>query len=1178
MVDIKKPLDGVTSVLDQIIQKASRAEGAMATAGTAAEKLTSRATGTSAGQGRMSSKASADFAAAQNPEYYSIMQSFQNNGFDRTQSHNPNFALSAAGQLLKKQTDGTGAASYSQTNYGIGDFLKAQNTISGNLSKFYGNDTPNASKYGAKDIPRITNLSGTSADQLAGTLAKQSGSFARGDDTAQIISKVLNDYSTKIKTQQGEYKNALSNYSSSLSNPDEAKRLAATEALTRAMAQLDRTVNEATEVSKQSGNGSGAGGWLKNNALGIAGGAVTAYGAYKELSLAYDKANLGGNNQAYINQSALRGSQLSRQADYYDISSSDSLVRNRGDLLFGAANAPFLGQKGFATAQLNARKEEAARLDIVRQERNLGFFGRIGAGIVSGAGAGAAAGGILGLGVGAAPGAILGGVIGGIGGLIAGGSSYLQNEATAMDGGLFGVMNNTEAQRKAQTQSALNINGRAEQLRDANMASAQRLTRGIGGVMEMYSAQQQGALSVGGYAMTKDRLMGILNDAETPATRLGGFVPSYSHETLDKNAIRGAIAAVESRGDYNAVNASTGALGKYQIMPKGAFMNLAIAKGYVEKPSDFLNGAAGRTAQEDFFKNEMFPEYQRSARGLAKRVPAAAAMNPSVLTGLMQLGAGNIETYLKTGVDNTGGQIPGYISGLEKNLSKTGGFESGANAADDIAFNRDLKRQSFFAKNQISYTEFAGKYNSLVNVVGRGSAQNDLFQRSMAGINSGTDLTSLEKQTAGLISLERGGLGGFQENIGNIAALNKVNGSDNNYKALEGILGNAVAAGFDRSRMAQTFVRTTAELTQAVGATNTDYVGNQLSKQSNAFSLTGSANELSLNQASQAIQQYAQLTNGSGVVGIGKNLGALNAGATVRGGAGIVAGMNSVQAMSAIGELQSGSVTSIEADSLVRETMRTKGVSRQEAMKIAGDQLKASVQGGNSMLLAQMGLHGGSALAEQKAKLKTMKEGSKEFNDALANYRATAFSSGAAAGFGGLAGAEVGFSDLVASGIMTAKGAKGSLEQLKKNGEHLAIDPIKQQYQAFIDSATREATGKAKGLSVGEYIASASSGAQDLSFTSGGHKGQIIDSQRLAELTKRKAAGKSLNKEDQAYLENAEHDLKGEDRIERARSSAIAARETSTTQKVMVENFGELLLGLKEPAGVKDLNGSGLRK
>lgn len=108
------------------------------------------------------------------------------------------------------------------------------------------------------------------------------------------------------------------------------------------------------------------------------------------------------------------------------------------------------------------------------------------------------------------------------------------------------------------------------------------------------------------------------------------------------------IASAESNRDYNAVNKSSGAFGKYQILEKDLNGNDVHGKAVEDRYGmSFKEAMADPAKQEDYFRNVLLPIYKKDAAKLAKNPKAQEmGLDEFTLTGMMQLGKGNVVNYL----------------------------------------------------------------------------------------------------------------------------------------------------------------------------------------------------------------------------------------------------------------------------------------------------------------------------------------------------------------------------------------------------------------------------------------------------------------------------------------------------------------------------------------------------
>lgn len=183
-------------------------------------------------------------------------------------------------------------------------------------------------------------------------------------------------------------------------------------------------------------------------------------------------------------------------------------------------------------------------------------------------------------------------------------------------------------------------------------------------------------------------------------------------------------------------------------------------------------------------------------------------------------------------------------------------------------------------------------------------------------VGKGATLTSAmrgqianNRQIGLLTQMEYAGLGGFNENAEAVRSIGGVAGGTGgqNLSAFVKAMSSAVAIGFDDSRMSKRFVESTTELARSVGATNTSSVAGMTALTAQLIKGEGKVSELELNKALEGAQAFAQFTGQrGGFQGLLKLGAAHGAGITFGRGAGIVQGMNSMQMMSWLSDLEQG--------------------------------------------------------------------------------------------------------------------------------------------------------------------------------------------------------------------------------------------------------------------------------
>jgi hypothetical protein len=199
---------------------------------------------------------------------------------------------------------------------------------------------------------------------------------------------------------------------------------------------------------------------------------------------------------------------------------------------------------------------------------------------------------------------------------------------------------------------------------------------------------------------------------------------------------------------------------------------------------------------------------------------------------------------------------------------------------------------SVFAELEMGMGEFARHKDQLSNYMGRRSTMGD---------------------TREMVRMGRAGLGDFQSLLGNMGAINRISGGQDNMDRLREVMASAVSIGFDKSRVAQTFAATATNLAGQLNVTDVGGMAGRLAMGAQAASLTGVADERSLARAAAGIQSFAAFsTSQSGPVSA-LNIGQLaGAGATSATGLNTLYGMSDVEAQEGLRELERTGRTSNE--------------------------------------------------------------------------------------------------------------------------------------------------------------------------------------------------------------------------------------------------------------------------
>lgn len=353
---------------------------------------------------------------------------------------------------------------------------------------------------------------------------------------------------------------------------------------------------------------------------------------------------------------------------------------------------------------------------------------------------------------------------------------------------------------------------------------------------------------------------------------------------------------------------------------------------------------------------------------------------------------------------------------------------------------------SVFSELEMSAADFARHQNQASNYLG--------FRRG-AGMG----------ETADLIRMGRGGLGDFQTLLGNLGSINKISGGHDNTERLKDVLAAAVAIGFDKSRLAQGFMQTTAGLAQGLNITNISGAADQLAFSARALSLTGEADERSLGRAAKGMQALAAYS-----VSQEGPQGAVNALQLVGSGAGLTTGlagltqMNEVEAYQALQELEKTGTTTNET---VRDLMI---LNKGDVGKVKG--MLEARRSGSAMVSAAYGsVFGGTTLQGDIERLRGGDLSQEE-------YLARAGQVGALLPLGAEGAKQAALMEAARAGAINMETAnRDMLAEHVRAGAGKFIDPAARNLQGYVDSLVVDfrrgavgATGKDKITAYTELI------------------------------------------------------------------------------------------------------------
>lgn len=444
-----------------------------------------------------------------------------------------------------------------------------------------------------------------------------------------------------------------------------------------------------------------------------------------------------------------------------------------------------------------------------------------------------------------------------------------------------------------------------------------------------------------------------------------------------------------------------------------------------------------------------------------------------------------------------------------------------------------------FSRLEMAPHEFMQSANMVTNVLGNSTGT------AGGGIRASIDTTER------MVALGRSGLGDFQSMLGNVAAINRTSGGQDNIARLEQVLGSAVAAGFDKSRTAQMFVQTTNDISRSMNVTNVGFTGQILGQSARLMSTTGLADERSLSAAAAGMGTYAQFTaQRGGLVGAFKSASMFAAGATLGGGAGILSGLSSMEAASMLAELENNStpITNPKLNRLI--TM--------QGREGAANQIRAIRSGSNMATRSVMNMMGGKFDSVLSAMQDAKSRGDdKQFNALQQNFLARANDVGETMGLGGNAGEAWAIQEMADRKIISQVDASGMLQQKINSGMNAFADPAKQRLRSYLDGITKDFVGSTRGVRGKQYDEYIAAGGTPLSVSMNYEKfaGRPITPQALEDARKN---NKELFDAMTGTLDNTSS-------LDLVRGASLAnAQLQGDSQKVYLTNARELATEIAE--------------
>lgn len=460
-----------------------------------------------------------------------------------------------------------------------------------------------------------------------------------------------------------------------------------------------------------------------------------------------------------------------------------------------------------------------------------------------------------------------------------------------------------------------------------------------------------------------------------------------------------------------------------------------------------------------------------------------------------------------------------------------------------------ISRGGILSELEMSGAEFAGAYAQTLNAMGAGNISKS------RGISMTREATLMG----------RAGLGSFDQILGNMSQLSALTGQQDTSGRLETIMANAVASGFNRSGLAQQFVRTTADLTQYIKTTNTGFVSGLAATGAAQMSITGQANELSLSQAARGVQALEAITSQQGgAMGAAKMMGVYAAGGSMSGVGGAITGMGTIETQSALAEL-SGGEAGVTTPRLKRMLNALRASGDKNPVATLRKQLSASASGAMDVVNTAIYLTGqGSVIKKTMSEISTLEKGSAAQKEKIQQLIGLYSVAGANTVLGEEGGAMAAISQLREAGTISDVEGSEMLEKQKREGQAVYRDPARQRHRDFVNSLVKSVASSTRGITAQDYITGVRGGAGTRTVD-----GKEIDADRLDKILKN-SQGRSA--EDEAYLKSVEKKLSEE-------SAADFAQEYQTSnagegvQRVIVENFSTLAVSLMELGITTNLSG-----
>lgn len=847
-------------------------------------------------------------------------------------------------------------------------------------------DVPGITQSASKDKELFKDLSNT-ISRLTDEGKKSSG------DNAEIMKQtasVLADIKNEFKQSKEAFERASENYKAASALPvGDARRIEAQRDL-RAAADSYRASRSDLETAQGGadnilgGGGGGGRGRFGRMMGGFSRGLPTGAGAILGAGKMYltglqaeqtlDTTLMGKRLQAEqaSGQAAQTAFETVRGA--YNLANPESLLKNRADILMPWKKFDYIGTQGYEKSLQAAAEDEAQIRDIQARERTLGTGGSVlGAGASVAALLGGAA--LTATGGGALPGIAMatGGAIGlasSIGGAF---KSYFGSETTALEGGLEGGMAKTmgeniygkDYQRRAgyaksyqENLSDQRIAQRAEQFRQAEMMKNQGAIMALSDAQEMESAEKYAVSIVGPDAMSKEAAMGMIAQ-----TAIDSGYADYARRSqlAEKEARQRAETGggLIHRDRYMNPLQLTHPKNKYKADMQRASMTNEEANIAYRRITN------NRELQAEDLKRE-------TERNLSSaNMVMLSAETPNYIENLDKLGANAVAASRLR--DMSPVEI---ASGIKLSGSDTEFYKSlGKPFADDNIRQLATSMEAAGVAPTESLSDFAESKYKATTFETLGISPSEYIMRD-ADLKSA--LNSNKGNAGAAINLSRAGVGSFSQLMGNLASISAVSGGqEENFTKLEKVLTQAVAYGFDKSRMAQRFVQSSIQMAESLGVKNTEDMAQRLGASASYLGLTpgGKPDELGLKIAEQGMMGLAAETGQSGGrVGTQKAIAALGAGSGISTGLAMLGQMNYTQMSSYADELEGGgAIRDPKLQNLVR-LQRANGSAKTdaEARQMVARQLRATMKGSTAQMRMSYKLSNRVGIDEEIASMKGM--------------------------------------------------------------------------------------------------------------------------------------------------------------------------------------------------------------